>query len=68
MKYRVHMLTGRCPGHAYYEGPIDVYAENPEQAIDRARSEAFRRAGHRGLEVRRVEVIGEWKEAASWNQ
>lgn len=64
MKYRVHMHTGRAPGVTYYDGHVDVYAEDEAQAIDRARSEAFRMAGHRGLQVRRVEVIGKWEEVA----
>jgi hypothetical protein len=60
-KYRVWMHTKPGVGVTRYEGKVDVFAEDEEQAIQRAKREAYRGALHHPslMAVDKVEVIYE---------
>ena len=40
--YRVWMHTRPSPGSTYYDGYVDVWADGPERAEERAKREAHR--------------------------
>jgi hypothetical protein len=58
--YRVHMHTAPSPGATYYSGHVDVLAVDEEQAAERAKREAYRKALHTRLVVDRIERQGGW--------
>lgn len=43
-KFRVWMHSPPSPGWTYYDGKVDVFADDDEQAIERARRELKRGA------------------------
>jgi len=61
-RFRVHMHSPPTPGWTFYEGHVDVFAEDLDQAEERARSElrrgAFRDRPASSWVVDQIEAMG----------
>jgi hypothetical protein len=57
MMYRVHMESRPAIGRTFYDGHVDVHANDEGQAIDEATAKAAKVHGHRDWHVIRVEVV-----------
>ena len=55
-RYRVWMYSRPAMCRTYYHGKVDVIADDEEQAIERAKTEAARVHDHRDWVIERVEI------------
>lgn len=54
-EYRVFMHSRPAMGRTFYDGKVDVRADDEDKAIEQAISRAARVHGHRDWKVERVE-------------